>query len=220
MATSMTFTSLKEDIANYLERGGSAISDPTVFAMIPKFINNAERALMQQLKLLGTLEVLVDAPVGLATGVSVYSKPDRLRNVVSMSFGTGTDKNTRRPLLPRSYEYARMYAPDSTQTGTPKWYSDYNYSSWLITPTPDDDYPWEILAYLQPPLLDDTNPTNWWTNYAANSLLYGSLIQATPFIMSDEKLATWGNLYATELSTIDAQDMQRMMDRAAVRNRP
>jgi len=220
MATSMTFTSLKEDIANYLERGGSALTDPVVHEKIPFFVNNAERALMQQLKLLGTLEVLVDAPIGLATGVSVYAKPDRLRNVVSMSFGAGTDKNTRTPLWARSYEYIRTYWPDSTQTGVPRFYADFSYSHWLVGPTPDDDYPWEILAYLQPPLLDETTQSNFFSSYCQNALLYGSLIQAAPFIFNDERLGTWTQLYAAEISTLDSQDMQKELDRASVRNRP
>lgn len=220
MATTLTFASLKTDIANYLERGGSAITDETVYNQIPRFVNNAERALMQQLKLLGTLEVLVDAPTGLATGVSVYTKPDRLRTVVSMNFGTGATNDKRTPLFPRSYEYVRTYWPDSTQTDVPKFYADYDYSHWTIAPTPDADYPWEILAYLQPVLLDDSNQTNFFTDYCQNALLFGSLLQAAPFLFDDPRLSTWANLYGTEISTLDSQDLQRQLDRAAVRNRP
>lgn len=217
MATTVTYTTLLDDMRNYLERGGSALTDPTVYNQLPRLVNAAERSLIQDLKLLGALEVLVDAPIGLATSVSVYAKPDRWRATVSMNFGTGSDKNTRRQLFPRSYEFARSYWPDATQTGTPKYYSDYNYSSWLITPTPDANYPWEVLAYMQPVLLDDTNQSNFWTDYTPNALLFGALLQSAPFLKDDERINTWGNAYAKEIATLKDQDLQRVLDRNVVR---
>lgn len=219
MATTVNYTSLFADITNYLERGGSETTDPTVFNQIPRLINAAERALMQQLKLLGSIETLVNAPVGLATGVSVYTKPDRWRSTVDMNFGTGTDNNTRRFLFPRSYEYCRTYWPDSTQTGVPKFYSDYNYQHWLIVPTPDDDYPWEVVNYMQPVLLSEDTQTNFFTDYCPNALLFGCLVQASPFIKDDSRVALWGSMYATEMSTLDSQDAQRQLDRAAIRSK-
>jgi hypothetical protein len=217
MATTVNYTSLLADVSNALERGGSLLTDPTVYNQLPRLINAAERALIQDLKLLGTIEVLVNAPTGLATGVSVYPKPDRWRATVSMNFGAGTDKNDRTPLFPRSYEYARSYWPNSTTTGVPRYYTDYNLSSWLVVPTPDDDYPWEVLAYMQPVLLDEENQNNFFTNYCPNALYYGTLLQAAPFIKDDARIATWGNAYTKEVSTLQAQDLQRIMDRGAVR---
>jgi hypothetical protein len=42
MATAMTFTSLKQDVQRYLERGDTLASDPIVFEQIPRLINLAE----------------------------------------------------------------------------------------------------------------------------------------------------------------------------------
>ena len=220
MATTVNYTSLINDMQSYLERGGSALTDPTVYNQLPRLVNAAERALIQDLKLLGTVEVLTSAPVGLMAGVSVYPKPDRWRQTTSMSFGTGTDKNDRTPLFPRSYEYVRAYWPNSTNTGVPHFYADYNYSSWLIAPTPVEDYPWEILAYMQPVLLDEENQNNFWTEYTPNALLFGALLQAEPFLKDDQRVQTWGQAYAKEVSTLLEQDLQRQLDRAAVRTRP
>lgn len=219
MATNTTFTSLKNDIANYIERGGSLETDATVYEQIPRFINMAERILIEDLKLLGTLEVLSNAPVGLSEGVSVYAKPDRWRQTVSMNYGTGTYKNKRVFLLPRSYEYVRTYWPDSTLMGSPRWYTDYDYSHWLVAPTPDDTYPWEILCYMQPPLLDDVNQTNFWTDYTPAALLFGSLLQATPFLGEDSRIPVWASAYQKEVEALVNQDLQRQIDRAAIRTR-
>lgn len=220
MATNVTYSSLIADLQNYLERGQSVQTDPTVFNQLPRLINAAERKLAQALKLLGQIEVLVDAPAGLQVGNSIVAKPDRWRQTVSMSYGAGVTQNTRTPLYPRSYEYCRAYWPDSTATDAnnpPAFYADYDQEHWLISPTPDQNYPLENLSYMQPVLLDEQNQMNFWSEYTPNLLLYGALLEATPFLKDDTRLQTWNQYWQQELSMLQQQDLQRVLDRAAVR---
>lgn len=219
MATNTTFTTLVNDIAAYLERGGSATTDQTVFDQIPRFINAAERKIMQALKLQGTIEVLADN-AGLTAGVSVIAKPDRWRQTISMWYGSGDSKNTRTPIFPRAYEYCRTYWPDDTLTAPPQFYADYSYQEFLISPTPDQTYPLELLCYMQPEYLDASNQTNFWSAYTPQLLLYSALLESAPFLKADERIATWEHLRDFEFQTLDGQDLQKQLDRAAVRNRP
>ena len=222
MATYLTYSSLVTDVTNYIERGGSAVADPTVYQQIPRLINNAERNIMQALKLLGTLETLIDN-TGLAQGVAVIAKPDRWRVTVSLLYGSGADGNTRVQLLPRSYEYCRNVWPnDSTQdiTQPPLYYSDFGLSNWLIAPTPPATYPLEVNAYMQPMLLDNANQTNFWCNYTPLLLLYETLLETTPFLKNDERIPTWERMRDFQLSTLNTQDLQRILDRTAERTRP
>lgn len=220
MATNITYTSLKDDMSKYLERGGSATTDPTVFAQLPRLINAAERKLAQELKLLGQIEVLVMAPVGLQVGNPVLAKPDRWRQTVSLNFGTGTDNNTRTPLFARSLEYCFAYSPDPTVTAEPRWYADYDYEHWYISPTPDDSYPLQVIAWMQPMLLDDANQSNWFSNYIPNALLAGCMLQAELFIKEDQREPIWKEMYGGELAELLTQDAQRIYDRSAQRTRP
>jgi hypothetical protein len=215
MATAMTFNSLQEDLRRYLERG--ALVDTEVYEQLPRLINLAERAIAQELKFQGFINVAVST---LVQGVSVYQKPDRWRQTISMNYGTGEEQNSRTPIFARSYEYSRAYWPDSDAESAPLFYSDYDYTHWLITPTPDDDYPWEILYYQQPPLLDDSTQTNWLTDYAPNALLYRSLLEATPFLKNDERIPTWSALYGQQMQALNTQDLQKIVDRAATRKEP
>ena len=220
MATNLTFTSLVADLQNYIERGGSALSDPTVFAQLPRLINLAERKLANALKLQGQIEVLVDAPAGLQAGNPIVSKPDRWRATISVNYGSGPSQNSRTFLYPRSYEYACSYWPDRSQTDPnfpPAFYADVDINHWLISPTPDQNYPLEILAYFLPPLLDNSNQENFWTELCPALLLYGSLLEAEPFLKDDARVQTWGTMYQQEIATLSAQDLQRQMDRAAQR---
>jgi len=220
----MTFTSLTQDMQSYLERGTPL--DTQVANQIPRLINLAERAIATALKVQGFLTPVIST---LVAGTSVYQKPNGWRQTVSMNYGVTSvadplQQNYRLPILPRSYEYCRSYWPDSAVQDAnlikvPKFYADYDYNHWLIVPTPAINYPWEVNYYTQPPLLDNSNQTNWLTDFAPNLLLYRALLEATPYLKNDERIPTWEKLYQEQLATIDQQDLQKVADREAVRNK-
>lgn len=210
----LTFDSLQEDVRRYLERGDSLATDPTVYVQIPRLINLAERRCARELKIQGFINVVTD---NLIVGQSVYAKPDRWRDTVSMNIGTGAGLNTRKPVVTRDYEYLRSYWPDDSLTGQPVYYADYNYTHWLLTPTPDAAYPWEILYYELPQLLDDENQSNWTTEYIPELLLYATLLETTPFLKNDERIGTWQTFYDRAAAMINGEDLLKILDRAAVR---
>jgi hypothetical protein len=207
----MTYTSLRKDIRSYLERGQPA--DTTVFEQIPSLINLAERDIARKLKIQGFINVVTST---LQAGVSVYAKPDRWRRTVSMEYGVAGG-NERAPLFTRDYEYCRRYWPNSDLTATPEYYSDYDYQHWLVVPTPVIDLPWQVMYYEQPPYLDDSTQSNWLTEYAPQALLYGSLLQAEPFLKNDERIGTWQNMYSTALNDLNVEDLKKILDRNVTR---
>lgn len=214
MATTMTFETLKDDVRRYLERGATYASDPVVYEQIPRLINLAERRISRELKIQGFIAVVSDT---LTVGQSVYAKPDRWRDTISINIGTGPSLANRTSLYTRDYEYCRSYWPNESQTDTPQFYADYNYDNWLIVPTPDQEYPFEVLYYELPPLLDDTIQTNWLTEYAPQLLLYGTLLEATPFLKNDERIGTWQQYYDRAAAMLNGEDLAKIFDRAAVR---
>lgn len=215
MPQAMTFTSLQSDVRSYLERGASAVTDPLVYAQIPSLINFAERRISRDLKIQG-FQVAVTAT--LQSGVAVLAKPDRWRDTISMNIGTGDNNNTRQQLFTRDYEYLRSYWPNETEVAEPVFYADYNYTNWLLAPTPDQDYPIEILYYELPVLLDENTQTNWLTQYAPNLLLYATLLEASPFLKNDERIPVWQTMYASAAQALQGEDMSKILDRGAVRN--
>lgn len=214
MPTAMTFTNLKEDVQRYLERGATLASDPVVFEQIPRLINLAERRIARELKVQGFINTVTTT---LTVGESVYAKPDRWRDTVSINIGTGVGNATRKTIFTRDYEYLRSYWPDESQTDEPVFYADYDYDHWLLAPTPDAEYPMEVLYYELPALLDDTNQTNWLTEYAPQLLLYGTLLEATPFLKNDERINTWQSMYDRAAAMLNGEDLAKILDRSAAR---
>ncbi len=208
MAYSMTYDSLLTDVRRYLERGFTAESDQIVYEQLPRLITLGERRIARELKIEGFIRA-VQTP--LQVGVAVYLKPDRWRDTVSMTVDGS-------PIYARSYEYCRSYWPDEAETGAPQFYADYDYQHWLITPTPATAQTLEILYYEQPRFLGEDFQTNWLTEYAPDLLLYATLLEATPFLKSDERVQLWQAMYDRAAQALAGEDLKRIMDRSANRS--
>lgn len=205
MAVTMTYTSLAADVQSYLERTDTATIDK-----IPTFIMLAEQILAAEIKFLGNLTVDTST---LTASDPVVAKPARWRKTVSINV---TVAGERRPVLERRYEYIRNYWPDPTETDVPLYYADYDYTHWFLGPTPAAAYSFEVLYYERPVPLDSTNQTNWFTEYAPQAMLYGSLLQAMPFLKNDPRIATWQSMYDKYVAELKTEDKLRIADRQAV----
>ena len=135
-ASVMTYDSLVENIQSYLERTDAATLDK-----IPLFIMLAEQVIASQIKFLGNLTVNTST---MTAGENVIDKPARWHKTVSMNI---TVAGERFPVFLRRYEYLREYWPDPAQTEVPKFYCDYDYTHWMVAPTPAAAYNFEVLYY-------------------------------------------------------------------------
>jgi hypothetical protein len=205
MAVEMTYASLVTDISSYLER-----TDTATLQKIPTFIMLAEQVISTEIQFLGNLTVVTST---MNIGEPVIVKPARWRKTVSVNL---IDNNQRQPVFLRKYEYLRNYWPNATATDTPIYYCDYDYTHWLVAPTPDLAYNYEVLYYERVQPLDATNQTNWFTQYAPQAMLYGSLLQAMPFLKNDERIPMWQAQYDRVIATLKAEDVARIGDRQTV----
>ena len=132
-ASVMTYTSLVGDISSYLERTDAATLDK-----IPTFIMLAEQVIASEIKFLGNLTPMTST---MTAAQSVIDKPARWHKTVSMNVTVDGEK---RPVLLRKYEYLREYWPNPSLTDVPLYYADYDYTHWLVAPTPDEAYTFEV----------------------------------------------------------------------------
>jgi hypothetical protein len=200
----LTYDSLTDSVLQYLER-----DDDAVINAIPTFITLCEFEIAQQIKTLGQQQV-VDSVMTINN--AILPKPARWRKTVS--FNVTGSSGTPSPVYLRKYEYLLNYNTGGT-TGQPLYYADYDYDHWLVSPTPDDDYPFQVLFYerLQP--LSSTNQTNWLTQNAPNAMLYGTLLQAMPFLKNDQR-TIFQQKYQEAMTVLKAEDQLRVGDRQAI----
>ena len=201
----MTYDSLTSTVLQYLER-----QDPAVVAAIPTFITLCEFEIAQEIKTLGQLTV---ATATMTANNPVLAKPARWRKTVSMTLTNASGQT--QPILLRKLEYLMNYWPTVTNTSTPLYYADSDYEHWYLAPTPDQAYTFEVLFYERIAPLSSTNQTNWLTQYAPNAMLYGTLLQAMPFLKNDAR-AIFQQKYTEAITALKTEDVARVGDRQAI----
>jgi hypothetical protein len=200
----MTYDSLNSTVLQYLER-----QDQSVVNAIPTFITLCEFEIAQEIKTLGQLSVVTS---NMSASNPVIQKPARWRKTVSMTILGATEAT---PVLLRKFEYLKTYWPDVTLTGLPEFYSDIDYDHWYFAPTPDQAYSFEVLYYERIPPLSSENQTNWLTQNAPNAMLYGTLLQAMPFLKNDAR-AIFQQKYSEAINALKTEDTTRVGDRQTI----
>ena len=200
----MTYDSLTTTVLQYLERKDKAVVDA-----IPTFITLAEFEIAEQIKTLGQLQIVEST---MLAGDPVLQKPARWRKTVSMNV---TVDGKKQPVLLRKYEYLKNYWPDASQTSNPLFYADTDWEHWYLAPTPDQAYTFEVLYYERIAPLSSTNQTNWLTQNAPNAMLFGTLLQAMPFLKNDAR-AIFQQKYSEAMQVLKGEDVSRVGDRQAV----
>lgn len=200
----LTYDSLTSTVLQYLER-----QDAAVVNAIPTFITLAEFEIAEQVKTLGQLQVVESTMIA---DNPVLAKPARWRKTVSMNVLVDGKKQ---PVLLRKYEYLKNYWPDDTETSVPLYYADTDWDHWYLAPTPALDYTFEVLYYERISPLSSSNQTNWLTQNAPNAMLFGTLLQAMPFLKNDAR-QIFQQKYTESMQALKAEDVARVGDRQAI----
>jgi hypothetical protein len=187
-----TYSGLKTTIADYLNR-----DDLT--SIIPSFIALAEAKFNRKLRV---RQMVKRATATLDTAFFAFpadflqAKEFQLNTSPITYLEFVTEKQAD---LDRQSQYI--------STGKPVKYTIVGTQLEVI-PTPDTEYTGELTYYGKISALSDSNTSNWLLAYAPDLYLYGSLLEATPYLKDDERLGTWGQLYAGVISDIEVADQR------------
>ena len=192
-----TYDNLVLDVQRYMER-----DDAEFVAMIPTLIGLAQSAIAAELK---TLLQLVVVTTTLTASNPVLIKPTRWRKTISMKINGA-------PVVLRSQDYIAQYNSEST-TGQPKFYAEYDYNNWNFAPSPNQNYPVEIIYYSLVQPLDSSNQTNLFTQIAPQAMLFGTLLQAQGYLKALDKLPVWKAYYTDCIASLKKEDNSRRIDR-------
>jgi len=173
----MNYGELRDQIRNYSELSDTGLSDSTVAVIV----QNAENRMYR--------ETAIDAFKLYASSVTVVgtttiSVPSGLRNIryVEMINSSGEIVN----LLQKDSSFLGEYnnqPANSSNYGEPKYWADWNATTWFVAPTPDAAYAINI-AYLQQPATITTSATStsYISTYAQDALLYCCLTETYKYL--------------------------------------
>jgi len=202
----MTYDSLVSSIKEYSDK----TNDDELIAEIPNLILLAENEVATDLKVLGN-ELVVQAALTIAD--PIVEKPSYWRNTVS--FTINSPDEGWRPVLKRTLEYVRNYAPVNTiaSRGVPRFYAEYNVNNFLLAPAPAGGYDFELVYNARLDPLSSSNQTNWLTANAPQLLLYNCMKHAQLFLKNYGESDRWSVQYVAALTSMTAEDARRSSDR-------
>jgi hypothetical protein len=185
-----TYTELKNTIADYLAR-----SDLTT--QIPDFVRLAEARLARDLRLRQMLKV---ATATTTADDSTVSLPADFLAMKDLHLDTNPVRVLQFQNTSNFFRNAR-----TTDKGVPTMYTLLG-SEFQFAPYPDAEYTLRMVYYYKPEILSDSNASNLFLANCPDLLLYGALAEAEPYLMNDERLATWSALYDRGLASLRASD--------------
>ena len=184
------YSDLKTEIANYLGR-----SDLT--SQIPTFIQLAEKRLERDLRIRQMLKVVEST---LTAGDSTVGMPSDFLAMKDIHIESNPIKVLKFQSTSNFYRNSRV-----NDRGVPVDYTLLG-SEFKLAPTPDSAYTLRMVYYHKPDMLSDSNTSNLFLANCPDLLLYGALAEAEPYLMNDERLATWSALYDRGLASLRASD--------------
>ena len=174
---SFTYSGLKTAIQNYAEN-----TETTFVATLDTFIKTAEERILKAVDLEYFRK---NATASMTSGNQYLATPSDLLSVFSLSI---TSSSSKQFLLQKDVNFVQEFNPNSSTTGTPRYYARFDNSNFIIGPTPDASYVTEVHYYYRPTSLTagSDSGTTWLSTNAPNSLLYGALIEAYTFMKGEQ----------------------------------
>lgn len=191
----MAFTSysdLQTAIAGYLAR-----SDLT--SQIPDFIRLCEVRLRRDLRIRQMLKSVTTATVASDETVELPSDFLEVRDLVVVG----------NPVQPLNYLSPSLFNRNAraADAGKPLDYTILA-NDFQLAPIPDGVYTIKMLYFAAPTFLSDTNTSNAFLANCPDLMLYGSLIEAEPYLFNDPRLQTWVTMFNRGLSSLTTSDQQ------------
>lgn len=174
---SFTYVQLKQAIQDYCE------NDETTFVNnLPLFIRNAEEKILKSMQLSVFKK---NASGSFSSGNKYLAAPSDFLSPLSLSF---TDNNgDEQFLLFKDTDFVQTFNPDGSDTGSPRFYAQFDVDNFIVGPSPDENYNVELHYFYRPTSLTAgaEDGTTWLSENATLAMLYGSLVEAYTFMKGE-----------------------------------
>ncbi len=179
---SFTYASLKSAVQNYCET-----SESTFVSDLPVFIQEAEERILKNVQ----LPVFRKNVTGTSSINNTYvSAPTDFLAPYSLAVVSG---NVYTYLLFKHVSFIRDYTPNPATTGLPKYYALFDDTTFIVAPTPDQSYEFELHYKYRPASLTAgaESGTTWLSTNAPDAMLYGTLVEAATFLKDPQEVGQY-----------------------------
>lgn len=171
-----TYDELKQAIQDYTEN-----TETTFVNTLPIFIRAAEERILKNVQ----LNFFMKNQQGTSTANNQFiAAPTDFLAPFSL---TVTVDGKKEFLEFKDLSFVETFNPDSTVTGTPRYYAQFDVANFITAPTCDQNYPIEVQYMARPASLTSGagTDTTWLSENAELAMLYGSLVEAYIFMKGE-----------------------------------
>lgn len=173
---SFTYSGLKTAIQDYTEN-----EETSFVSHLNDFIELTEERILKTVQ----LDLFKKNVSGTFTSANQYlTAPTDYLAPFSLS---ATSSSNKIFLDYKDATFIQTVNPNSSTTGTPKYYGIYDVDTFIIAPTPDSSYAAELHYFFRPASLTAAGDsgTTWLSENAKFCLLYGCLVEAYTYMKGE-----------------------------------
>ena len=190
---SFTLATLKSTVQDYCET-----AETTFVADLDTFIKESEERILKNVE----LPVFRKNVTGSAASSNTYlSTPTDFLAPYSLAV---VSSSVYSYLLFKHVSFIRDFTPNPATTGTPKYYALFDDNTFMLAPTPDQNYSFELHYKYQPASLTTTSgsETTWLSDNAPDALLYGTLVEAATFLKIPEEVVQYEQRFVQAINSL------------------
>jgi hypothetical protein len=198
----MNYSELLSNVRNYTEVGSEVLSD----AVLNVFIENVENKIQKQLDLdafrkFQFSSFTIGSPFITLPNDFDFERGVQIKNQIT---------NDRTWLEQRDTTFIDEYNVDRTNnTGTPKYYANWDQNTFIVAPTPDLAYEIELWYNKTPDHLSSTTTTTWLSNNAPEVLIYGTVAEAFSYLKNPTFVQLYEQKYNQAVQGLSVTQMGR-----------
>jgi hypothetical protein len=191
------------DLSSYVNLQGAIrqfINRNDLDDVIPIFIALAEAQMNRRLRcrrMVGRADAVLEA------GEEFIAVPNDF--IGPIDFVLKTTPPVRLSFLESQSLLARKAGGVLAGSGTPESYALVG-DEFQILPVPTTDMEAELTYWKRPPLLSDSNSSNWVLLSHPDIYLYGALVQSAPYLADDSRTPIWSALFSQAIADANAGD--------------
>jgi len=192
MTTIADYTELQSVVASYLARDDLTSMIPTFIGLNEAKLNRVLSSKDMEQRSTATIDIDSDEPEFLSLPTD-FQAMRRIRL-------SSVNGKPRLEFATQAFIDDKRYS-SSNVTGQPRWFSVMG-SELEFFPTPDAAYTVEMVYRKQIPALADNN-TNWLLETHPDAYVYGTLMEAEPYMKNDARIATWAQALSSVVDQIN-----------------
>ena len=197
----MNYSELVSNVRDYAEVGSEVLTD----SLINTFLVNVENKIQRELDLdafrkfqfssftIGSPFITVPDDFAFERGVQIKDQITKDRTWLEQKDTTFIDE----------------YNVDRSDTGTPKYYANWDDNTFIVAPTPDAAYEIELWYNKTPDRLSSTNTTTWLSTNAPEVLIYGTVVEAFSYLKNPTYVQLYDQKYAQAMQFLAQTQMGR-----------